>query len=235
LGIAPETIFVMDTDIALLVGVGLCQFALGWMGFRVTARPLQSVEEQRRFETAFVVVGLLGIALLIMSGIRTNNAMNSNFGVLGKKIDALTQKLETPPTTRMPMSLIAYCDVPDTSQNTLSALKIAGKQKITITTILGDSRGLRCAQNWAALLKQADWEVDGPNQAVFNTAMVGIIISVGAAPGRELGKQVSLNALPTAAAVLIQILQRSQKAFQLNLDQSVNDPNAVSLILGGEP
>jgi hypothetical protein len=56
-----------------------------------------------------------------------------------------------------------------------------------------------------------------------------------AAPGRELGKQVSLNALPTAAAVLIQILQRSQKAFQLNLDQSVNDPNAVSLILGGEP
>jgi hypothetical protein len=52
-------------DTLLLFGVGGCNLALAWMGFHVS-RPQGS----RRFEIAFVLVGLLGLIL--------NNQRRSN-------------------------------------------------------------------------------------------------------------------------------------------------------------
>jgi hypothetical protein len=162
--------------------------------------------------------------------------MNSNFGVLGKKIDTLSQKLDMPvPNQPTKQSRGSYCAVPmDARYGIIEAVRVAGQQKITITSVLGDSHAFQCAIDWISVFKEAGWQVDGPHQAIFTRPMTGLFVSVGPGIGREQGKPVSLNELPVQAATLIQVLQVNHIPVQLNLDERMS-PDMATMILGGEP
>ena len=226
----------------LLIIGNLCNLALAGMGFYVTIHPIHQKKDKDRFKIAFVLVGVVSIVFSIITTVRTNNETDSNFGILGKKIDTVSQKLDIPHSTetspiQTPLpSKTAYCAVPTGDRHKIiEAFKVVGKQKISVTSTLGDSHAYQCASDWVAALKDAEWQVDGPNQSIFNRPMTGILLSIGPANGREQDKPVSLNTLPIPVAALIQIFQINHIAFQLNLDPSIKDTDSAALIFGGEP
>jgi hypothetical protein len=57
-------------DFTLLMVAAICQLALGFLGLRVTTRRVKK-EHRSRYELAFVIVGLIGLAAIVWSGLRS--------------------------------------------------------------------------------------------------------------------------------------------------------------------
>src|SRR5438045_2733377 len=61
-------------DIFISVALAADAAALAWLGGRVSIRPLADPRSQKGHETAFVVLGLIAVALVICQGIRSREA-----------------------------------------------------------------------------------------------------------------------------------------------------------------
>ncbi len=222
--------------IIVLVAAGVCQLILGYLGFHVTVtRPTE--RSLIWFRIAFLAVGALGTGLLVASGVMNQQSLNSNFGVLGTKIDAIGHILDerVSPFQLAPPPRDAYCAVPDNIRSGIvDALKSVGQQKVALMALASNSPAQKCAAQWAQIFRDSGWDVEGPNCVLTSGALEGIIIKVGPGPRREEGKQVSLNDLPIGAAALIKILQGSHP-LALNLDPSIKDQNAFMFEIGDAP
>jgi hypothetical protein len=85
-GIIPEIVFPM-WDFLLALVAGLAQLALGVMGFRVSNKPVHT--HRRRWESAFIVVGLVGLLATVWSGVRSASVEQS----IESGVDKLERKL----------------------------------------------------------------------------------------------------------------------------------------------
>jgi hypothetical protein len=143
------------------------------------------------------------------------DAIHSDVGLVLKGNESLQKSLE-PLSSLVPLKLTAQ-----QQQVITAAVQVAPHRSISVTATMGDRYAFELAQQLMAAITAGGWKVDGINQAVFDKALQGIVISVGRQPP------------PAAANDLFQALSRAGLSVTGNLDPNVKD-ETVSLWVGGK-
>jgi hypothetical protein len=112
-----------------------------------------------------------------------NGVIAQQLGQSSQKVSELEKKTEDRAIT------------PEQKAALISVLAANPKYKITVTCNMGDQESLRFAQQFMDVFKQSGWIVDGPNQAMYDRAPVGIQLTIRDGKNPPPGALTIVNAL----------------------------------------
>ena len=243
-------LFGFNADIWISIGVGVSQLALGWMGFRVSARPPQTGGGRTAFEAAFVVVGLLGIGLTAWSGYRSQSDLShqikhvetvevSGLAEIEKRLPIappIPQRAEQlTPTKPRPIVVRDVRDTPASPMPLIEALKPFARQ-ITISYANNDPDGLRLSTKWLDLFKRAGWQTGtGVVAKNFSRYMLPLSVSISPTDKRPEHGQVQPQDAPAQLSNLFDVLAKNKKPVPVWIDTSLSDPQEIEFTVGNKP
>jgi len=159
-------------DILLAVTLGIIQLVFAGLGIWVSLRPLPQ-DQHRRFISAFVIVGLLGIAVIVAQQYRNNKAQQELQDRLGR-IEGTGEKIASDITSQAkksegqphPIRITINNTPPDrripaTTRNSIVKILSQNPAKAYICAPANDREAFQLASDIWGLLKDASWGLPG--------------------------------------------------------------------------
>jgi hypothetical protein len=205
----------VDILIPFLVAFG--PFALTLMGAVMAIRaPNKTGKEHWFWLVAFLFVGL-PISIATYKEVRSSDSVQSE---IHQKLGAIEKFM----VEQKPSALPGPRQLSDSdAEKLISSLTplVSTETKVTVSCLLGDVEGCRYAQQWLTILRAAKWNVEGLDQVVLTTPVIGVDITVN-------------DAETPAAGILQHAFSTVGTPARGQIDLALHK-NQINLLIGGRP
>jgi hypothetical protein len=96
--------------------------------------------------------------------------------------------------------------------------------KVSVTTIMGDVEAFQFTTRLIELLKKSGWQVDGPNQGVFNAPIAGVILQIK-----------DKDQVPAGANIIAKAFHEIGVSIRGEMNPTLKTSDEISLIVGSKP